>query len=602
MLKGSENDENFSGLPGRMEVQDARNRKTVNHGQSPQKRKEEDMKKFLAMLLALVMVMGMSVTVFAEPDPDTTKKMPTSGDELAASVNDIKQAGVTVTAYKVVEANYDAERGFTGYSWVKETGYTKDLFINVEKDGKTTKTLNIDEASIIKLANMAKVGTLGNGVPMTAAAGSTTYSAILKAGSYVVLVTGSNDIIYNPMLVGVYYTLQGTGDNNTLETEEISALDSWDLFATDGFVKSSEPGVTKEIVNPGSNNDHGDDVAIGDTVSFKISTTMPSYSDEYTAPKFNVSDTISKGLTYKDDTLVVKAGGTELTKGTDYTLDPAFASTARTFKVNFTQTYIENNKNAEITIEYSAILNSEAGINYDANTNKATLEYSNNPDPEVDLKTKDDTTYHYTFGIDAKLNGSNSNTTQELYKLDENGTAIVNGETVTVTNPLPGAKFTLQKKNEDGSLDTDPKHKYEAVSADDGSLNFEGLDAGTYVLVETEAPKGYSLDPTEHTVVISATYYDGTEDKKVDKGRLKSYTIKIDGEVTSTYTATYDSTTNTITTIDKTELGVTGIKNTKLASLPSTGGIGTTIFTFGGCAIMIIAAGLYFATRRKSAK
>ena len=120
------------------------------------------------------------------------------------------------------------------------------------------------------------------------------------------------------------------------------------------------------------------------------------------------------------------------------------------------------------------------------------------------------------------------------------------------------------------------------------------------MLVETEAPAGYSLDPKEHDVEITAEYYTKPEE---NKGKLKSYTIKIDNEATSTYTATYTSSEGTkVTTIDKTQLGVTGIKNTKLAQLPSTGGIGTTIFTIGGCAIMIIAAGLFFATRRKAEK
>ena len=196
------------------------------------------------------------------------------------------------------------------------------------------------------------------------------------------------------------------------------------------------------------------------------------------------------------------------------------------------------------------------------------------------------------------MNGSDSEKTQELYKVDENGTAVVEGETIKVTSPLEGAKFRLQKKNADGSLDE--THIYEATSAADGSLSFTGLDADTYVLVETEAPEGYSLDPTKHEVVITAKYYNEPKD---DKGKLEFYTITIDGKATSTYKATYDSIDGTkVTTIDKTELGVTGIKNTKLSSLPSTGGIGTTIFTVGGCAIMIIAAGLYFATRRKSAK
>ena len=86
----------------------------------------------------------------------------------------------------------------------------------------------------------------------------------------------------------------------------------------------------------------------------------------------------------------------------------------------------------------------------------------------------------------------------------------------------------------------------------------------------------------------------------------------MNNEATSTYTATYDATTKKVTSIDctpgDTDNGWSDvsdtheIKNTKLSSLPSTGGIGTTIFTIGGCLIMIVAAGLFFATRKKSAK
>ena len=571
------------------------------------------MKKILAMLLAVVMVMGMSLTVFAEESGTTTGTKPTDGDKLSASVTNIKQEGVTVKAYQVVKANYN-DNGFTGYSWVDATGYNaegdghRDLFTNVTgADNKSVKTLNIDQDTIVALANMAKNSALGEGIPMIATStGGTTYTAELPAGSYVVLVTGSNDIIYNPMLVGVYYTTTGAGNDNALVTEELDATSNWTLLAQNGFVKSSEPKVEKTIVDSGSGNDHGDDVAIGDTVSFRIDTQMPSYSDQYTDPKFNISDIISEGLTYKADTLKVYEK-TETAEGEEtlteiseenYTVNPAFTPDSKTFKVIFATAYIKANQNQYIVIKYDAELNEKAGINFDANTNTAKLEYSNNPEPEANLKEKEDTTYHYTFGIDAALNGSDSEKTQELYKLDENGTAVVEGETVTVTSPLEGAKFELRKKNEDGSLDA--SHVYAATSGKDGSLSFTGLDAGKYVLVETEAPAGYSLDPKEHDVEITAEYYTKPEE---NKGKLKSYTIKIDNEATSTYTATYTSSEGTkVTTIDKTQLGVTGIKNTKLAQLPSTGGIGTTIFTIGGCAIMIIAAGLFFATRRKAEK
>lgn len=79
----------------------------------------------------------------------------------------------------------------------------------------------------MELADLASTNKLGQGVPMTAADGGTTYSADLPVGSYVVLVTGSDDIIYNPMLVGVYYSLAGSGDDNKgVIADTVSATDS----------------------------------------------------------------------------------------------------------------------------------------------------------------------------------------------------------------------------------------------------------------------------------------------------------------------------------------------------------------------------------------
>lgn len=587
------------------------------------------MKKIFAMLLAVVMVMGMSLTAFAEEGdtttgqenpPTTTASKPSNGDALKASVTNIKQAGVTVTAYQVVKANYN-DKGFTGYSWVDGTGYNedatkRDLFVDTVTAEGTTRTLNINEEAIVYLAGLAKAGELGAGITMELQAGTTTYSKELAAGSYVVLVTGSNDIIYNPMLVGVYYTTTGSGDSNSLVTDALDATSSWTLLAQDGFVKSSEPDIEKKIEGSGSNNDHGDDVAIGDTVSFRIDTQMPSYSDQYTAPQFNISDEISEGLTYVADTLhvYVKTMGiddatgeekevlTELEKGTDtwdFDTDKEFSADKREFKIKFATAYIKANQGADIVIKYDAKLNEKAGINFDPNTNKATLEYSNNPNPDEDLKTKDDTTYHYTFGIDADLYGQGGEEwnkfTEELLKTGEIVKVdLGNGTIVERPKRLPGAEFTLTRA--DGK-------SYTTVSDDNGYLSFTGLDAGTYTLQETKAPEGYSLNDAKIPVEITATY---NED-----GTLNNYVIKVNNQETSTYTATYDTTTKKVTNIkvepghenDWSDVSDTHeIKNTKLAALPSTGGIGTTIFTIGGCAIMIVAAGLFFATRRKADK
>lgn len=398
------------------------------------------------------------------------------------------------------------------------------------------------------------------------------------------------------MLVSVGYNVKGTGDDNTLVDGTVDATMDWKLESLNAYAKSSEPGVDKTIVKPGlGGNDHGDDVSFNTEVEFKIATEFPSYSKQYTNPQFVVTDRLSKGLTFNEGSIkVTDATGKDI-NAENYDISPITADIegdGTVMTVTFKPNFVAENQNLKIVITYKATLNEDAGLNFDANTNKVKVEYSNDPTDNTKLTKKEDKTYHYTFGIDALLNGSESEKTQELYKVDENGNVeVVNGETVTVKSPLEGAKFELRAGDENGAV------VGTATSQNDGSLTFTGLDAGTYSLVEVEAPEGYSLDKTPHTVVISAVYY--TEGEL--KGRLQSYTIKIDDKATSTYTATYKG-PETIDKIDKTSLGSTAIKNTKIGTLPSTGGIGTTIFTIGGCLIMIVAAGLFFASRRKSAK
>ena len=261
------------------------------------------------------------------------------------------------------------------------------------------------------------------------------------------------------------------------------------------------------------------------------------------------------------------------------------------FTLTVKSDYAKANGGVELVVTYSATVNDQATVNFDPNTNKAKLSYTTNP--KGDVKTTDSKTYTYTFSIGAALSAATQGYTEkvnQIIKVDEKGNVISKVEEKSqepdekVVEVLKGATFTL--------TNTKTRKVYTAESGEDGGLTFNGLDAGTYTLVETAAPEGFTIDKTEHTVVIAATY---NED-----GTLNTYTITIDRKNTSTYTATYDK-EGSVTRIESTTT-VTDIKNTKLSVLPSTGGIGTTIFTIGGCAIMIVAAGLFFATRRKTQK
>ena len=121
-------------------------------------------------------------------------------------------------------------------------------------------------------------------------------------------------------------------------------------------------------------------------------------------------------------------------------------------------------------------------------------------------------------------------------------------------------------------------------------IEFKGLDGDlSYYLKETKAPTGYTINDT----VYKITFGEIIKDKD---GKVISY------DVTILDTVTNQEVTSTISYGKPAETPAVTVLNTGIGSLPSTGGIGTTIFTIGGCLIMIVAAGLFFASRRKSAK
>ena len=560
------------------------------------------MKKIFAMLLAFTMVLGMTMTASAE-----TVTKPLASDDTAVTVKNVEakvsegKNTVNVTAYQVIDAKYN-DYGFLGYVDVADIDNTKsDLGLVAGTYMVESERLTSDQVTKIAKDIIENNVTLAS-VPLTTAAteGLATYTADLTAGYWIVLVSGTVDEVYNPMLVGVYYDVETeTGSNGTVTTKPVDANTKWSLTTTNAYAKSTAPTFNKSIVDKDGNinkdgNDNGQNAAYGDKIYFKLDNMkIPSYSKEYTEVTLKIADTLSGGLTLNKDSITITVGDAPLA-ASNYTLvtdDQSFTITIHSdyvLKVDNTTNLLEN-ADKNIVVTYSASVDENAPYNFDENSNTAKLIYSNDPTNKDNVKEVEDKTYVYTFGIDGRLNGEKSKITKELFKVDENGKVTVSEKEVTVTSPLEGATFTLTRT--DAPANFTGKTVYTATSDKNGALKYTGLDAGTYTLVETAAPTGYSINAEPHTVVISAEY---NED-----GTLASYTVTIDGEATSTYTATYDSTTKEITTIDKTAIGAVGITNTKLINLPSTGGIGTTIFTIAGCGIMIAAAFFFFASRKK---
>ena len=305
---------------------------------------------------------------------------------------------------------------------------------------------------------------------------------------------------------------------------------------------TEEGGVTEgiEVMNTDTTVKYG----VGDSVPFKLTATMPDSISAYGEYKLVFHDTLSEGLDYDEGSLKVYAGDTEIDPSA-YTL----TFDGRSFSVEITDAKAEPFNAAagtEISVKYSATINGNAEFR---NTNDAYLEYSNDPNGETTGRTVGDTITAFTFTV----------------SFDK-----VDGRT---GDPLEGAGFTLYKKDADG--------EYTAVGAEltgTTSFNFSGLAAGDYKLVETTTPGGYNtMEDLEFTIAAESTEdADGnahvTSLKIISKGGAVS-----DGNISGW--------------VDAADTGVLSadVANFRGSELPSTGGMGTTLFYIAGGCIMLVA-------------
>ncbi len=283
-------------------------------------------------------------------------------------------------------------------------------------------------------------------------------------------------------------------------------------------------------------------VQVGTDVDFTLTTTFPSFKNAdgtETLSEFVVTDT-PNGLAIDEESVEVTIGSTTVYPGVSVGQNGALT-------VNFSNIISESYAGQLVTIKYTAEVTSTT--------------YNNTASAESNLVTYNPGNTEGKSGgivltkVDAektsvKLTGAEFS----VYDLGDNdqwdssnkGTAMpfVYDETLNAYRP---------------AVSTDSSEKITSTVAVDnnGQLTIVGLDEGKYHFEETKAPNGYSINEAGLDVTVT-------------------------DEVTTNVSENF--------------------LDTKLASLPSTGGIGTTIFTIGGCIIMIAAAGLFFASRRKSSK
>ena len=542
-------------------------------------------------------------------------------------------AGDTAAYYQVVQQNADTKAweltsAFEGLNLGQTTTNKATNDARAAQDPRLDPLTDIDfildgidadEAALIAAKASTADGNLDD----------TTYEAEVDPGMYLVLVTPKNDnkdVVYMPIIVSADYDQTSSPNTVAANTAILPA-------PTTAAAKKAPLTLTKTSAEADSNaskQDGATSVAVGDTVNFTVKTNVPTYTGNFTKPVFKITDTLTAGLTMTtapQSAISVAVAGYTLTTS-DYTITPSATGYTVEFNGNEGGFLYTVTGNPEVTVTYSATVTSNAQEQVNEMDNTVKLNFSNTPSDTTGNGEITDKTRHYTFDIDGNVfgGGSGSGKTKEVEKvgIDGNGNII---ESITYNNypdllpdgesPLAGAKFQLRttandastalKFDANGRLDSTSETNY-VLSGSDGSITMKGLDEGTYFLVETEAPAGYSFDPSPKTVVIAATYVDDADGNKV----LSSYKITIDGNE-SEYTAKTEKVTvdgeekdipieltDSGAEIDATDTNTTTLLiNKKLGILPSTGGSGIYFYLVVGGVIAGASAVMLRKTRKE---
>lgn len=504
------------------------------------KKQKKWMQSILSVLMAGIMLFGMAVTTLAEdaaPAAVQTGKVTIQNTVAGKNLNYYKIFSATKSGKAVA---YTLEKNFEGF-------FTSDEKYGCQ--GKTDAALSQAAYAYVSKQTTAEQKrtlsrevlqwTLTNQVAGNSVTTADTQTEIsdVAYGFYLFHFAGATNVegITEPATPAMMINV--TGDNVTIS------------------MKSSYPVIDKAVDDPSA--------AIGDTVTYTLTSHVPDMTG-YQSYVFNFKDTFSAGLTF-GAIEEVKVGAAVLEENTGYTLKQE-ANTIQIVLNNFIQ--YQNQVGAEVVVKYTATLNENAFVGMEPNTNRAEVEYSNDPtNPQqavpsvpdsVDVHTFDFTVEKYFMDEDQKkpLEGVGfALYTDEACKQE---VAVVQAEAGDAVKP---AVYRKAKAEETGAK--------EILTPDSGKIQFKGLGSATYYLKETKTPDGYNPLTGPIKIVISPKY---------DSGKLTEYEVSY----------TYEDATTVVKSAQKGESPIILVENKTGAVLPNTGGVGAIIFTVAGIAILAV--------------
>lgn len=499
------------------------------------------MKKLITLLAALTLALAMAVPAFAETTTTTYTITINNGTGNYA-------------AYQIFKGDLH-EKTLSNIEWgdnVTDEGRTK--FGNAADKAKTITTEADAKAFAVEVAKYLTDPAAGTGTDSITVSGPGYY--LIKNTS-----VGEGEVFTD-------YILRVVGDVTVNPKSGKPTLDKQ--------IRHNETGLWGVV---------GDN-QIGDTVEFRTLTTVPIVSG-YTQYTYVIHDEMSAGLTSNvrsNEDVTIKVNDETVLDKNYYTVT-VDGTNANKFTVTVdVLNAIKDGKMVEgntLYTYYTGILNENAKVyNGGKQENKAYLEYSNNPhDNKTTNKTPEKVVYDWTFKMGVKkVDGADGTPlTDAKFVLSKNGNCSL-GTIGDDGTPSTTTDLINLIENSDGSYTVAPAGYNGSVVnvMTAGDITINGLDDATvYYLYETKAPAGYNRLTAAVRFEITATYSDAGNN-------CTSVTATVNNDVQSSVSV--------------------NVRNNKGSTLPSTGGIGTTIFYVIGGGLMAVAAVLLVTKKRMNNK